>query len=224
MRFIPLAVAGLLLSITGTPALADHLDTKRPVKNSRAMQYGSLSTYLGGGWGFGGDEIGRFADNNGDVEKVRSGGGLLLEGGLLLSLDPGTRVRLTAGYQVDSASRVNGDTSFERIRFDGMLLRGYGPHEFGVGITSHTSVDYSCNISSVCSGDVEFDAAVGYTLEYAVRIGDFSNYRQNRRSGSSGVRLGLRYTGIEYRPRLADSTVEDFKNGNSVLGFVGFNF
>ncbi|OED39194.1 hypothetical protein AB833_16820 [Chromatiales bacterium (ex Bugula neritina AB1)] len=224
MRIIPLS-AVLLSTWISCSAFANHIDAEpRPGNSAGPDKNRTVSAYIGGGWGFGGDEIGRFADSNGAIEKVRSGGGLLLEGGLLFPLDRGTRLRLTAGYQIDSASRINGDTAFERFRFDGTLLRGYGPHEFGIGITTHTSVAYNCNIDPICSGEVEFDSAVGYTLEYALRIGSVNSYRRRGRDTTTGVRLGLRYTGIEYQPQVSNSTVEDIKDGNSVVGFIGFSF
>ncbi len=191
--------------------------------------YRPLSFYLGGGYGFGGNEVGRFEDSSGEIEKVRGGGGLLLEGGLLLAVDPSTGLRLTAGYQADGVSRVNGDSSFDRMRFDLTFIRSIGPHELGVGVTTHTSVGYQCNISTVCAGDIDFDSAVGYTLEYAVNLTNGYQYGKRRyrgrwNAGMTGLRLGLRFTGIEYTPRLANIESSDIVDGTSLSAFVGVSF
>jgi hypothetical protein len=175
-----------------------------------------LSTYLGVGLGFGGDEVGRFTDNFGSSETVHSGGGWLLEAGLHLAVDPYTNLRLSGGYQVDGTSRGNGESLFDRLRFDLTMLRSFGAHEFGAGITAHTSVGYRCDITSICAGDVEFNHAVGYTLEYAIRY-----HIAGAWNGGRGMRLGLRYTGIDYTPRLQGAEV---LNGNSVTGFLGIVF
>ncbi len=174
-----------------------------------------LSSYLGIGLGFGGDEVARFQDNFGYTDKVYGGGGLLLEAGLNLSVDQFTDLRLTGGYQFDGTSRGNGTSLFDRLRFDLTMLRRYGVHDFGVGVTAHTSVGYQCDINSICDGDVEFDHAIGYTLEYAIRAGLY------RHSYGRGVRLGLRYTAIDYAPRLQDA---ELVNGDSLTGFVGMSF
>ena len=174
-----------------------------------------LSTYLGVGLGFGGDEVGRFEDNFGVTDNIYSGGGLLFEAGLNLSVDQETDLRLTGGYQFDGTSRGNGSSLFDRLRFDVTLLRRLGAHDVGVGVTAHTSVGYSCDINSICEGDVEFDHAVGYTLEYAVRVGVY------RHGGGQGLRLGVRYTGINYVPRLQDA---DIVSGDSLIGFIGVVF
>jgi len=125
--------------------------------------------------------------------------------------------------------------TFERLRFDLTFIRALGPHELGVGVTTHTGVGYDCNISSVCAGDVEFDAAVGYTLEYAInlnngyflanRYGRHSGNRRGRRTGDiAGIRLGLRFTGIEYTPRLSEIENSDIVDGTTLSAFVGVSF
>ena len=99
------------------------------------------------------------------------------------------------------------------------------------GVTAHTSVGYDCNISSVCAGDVEFDSALGYTLEYAVNLnnGYYRGQRYGKRRGRwsgdmAGLRLGLRFTGIEYTPRLANIEQSDIIDGTTLSAFVGVSF
>ncbi|MEM7256163.1 MAG: hypothetical protein AAF404_02120 [Pseudomonadota bacterium] len=209
-------VTVLVLFFTGiSAAAADHLKPRHQREHNHRSQ-ALLSSYLGVGLGFGGDEVGRFTDNQGYTDSIHSGGGFLFEGGLNLSVDPYTNLRLSAGYQLDGTSRGNGSSVFDRLRFDLALLKSYGQHEFGAGVTAHTSVGYRCDITSICQGDVEFNHAVGYTLEYAIR---FAGIGWN--DAGRGVRLGARYTGIEYTPRLQDAEI---LNGNSVTGFIGVTF
>lgn len=216
----------MFIAMVSSTAIANHAESGHDRRTQRqAAQYSGLSPYLGIGLGFGGDEIGRFEDSNGDLDVIHSGGGLLLEAGLALAVDGYTSLRLTSGYQLDGTRRLNGDSSFDRIRFDLTLLRHFDAHEIGAGVTAHTSVGYSCTINSICEGDVDFDHAVGFTLEYAVRVGRYGYYRSDRFGGSRGLRLGVRYTGIDYRPRLPGVTGNaDVTNGNTLSGFVGVVF
>lgn len=177
-----------------------------------------ISPYFAVGYGFGGDEIGSFEDSNGDVEKIRAGGGGHIDGGVIAALDPWTSVRFTGGYKATSVSRVNGDTTFERVQFGITALRTHGFHEFGLGLTFHTGVRYDCNIDTFCAGDVDFESALGYTVEYAIKPVPHGRHGVY---GRNGLRLGVRYTGIEYTPELAGAEV---LNGNSLGGFIGISF
>jgi len=215
LRFVRQSVCVFFVLMFNTSLVfADHQYQRHNDHSSRQQPW--LSTYLGVGLGFGGDEVGRFTDSDGYTESIHSGGGFLLEGGLNLAVDPLTSLRLSGGYQIDGATRGNGSSVFDRLRFDLSLLRSFGAHEFGAGLTAHTSVGFSCDINSICQGDVEFNHAVGYTFEYALRMvgpgwSDFGR----------GVRLGVRYTGIDYTSRLPDS--ETFE-GDTLTGFVGVVF
>jgi len=201
---------------------------KRAHERTRSAYNGGLylTPYLAVGLGGGGDEVGRFEDNFGDVETVRSGGGFFMEGGVLLALDSYTRLRFTGGYEVDSVGRLNGDSSFDRVRFDAMLLRNFGFQELGIGVTAHTGVGFNCDINTICTGDVEFDNAVGLTAEYALTT-------FNMRSGGlydrrlyplRDARLGVRFTGIEYRPEINGDPDLRTLDGSSISLFFGFAF
>ncbi len=208
----------LCMFVVSGVASADHQNT---VKN-RQQPYQILSPYIGLGLGAGGDEIGRFVDSDGNVERTFSGGGWLLEGGLAFAVAPSTRLRGTAGYQFDITSRANGDSLFDRFRFDLTMLRSINNHQFGVGVTAHTSVGFNCDINSICDGDVEFDHAVGYTLEYALNLTDRYYYRSGRNGDSGRLSLGVRYTGIDYRPRVDND--DQLTSGNTLMGFIGLTF
>jgi len=179
--------------------------------------YAGWQTWLAAGVGFGGDELGRFLDAQGDVETVTTGKGGHIEGGMLFGIDPWSSLRLSAGLQVGGITRFNGDSSFDRYQFGLSALRTHGSHEFGAGLTLHTGISYSCNIDEICSGTVNFEPAIGYTLEYAMRI---SPYRFSRSTRKQGLRLGLRYTGIEYTPEVGNEILD----GHSLAGFIGLVF
>lgn len=209
---------------TGTRHSTRHRPERpnTPQNNNNYSYFRLVTPYVGLGLGYGGDEIGRFVDSDGELEKVRGGGGFSLDGGLQVGLDPYTSMRMTAGYQISGVSRLNGDSSFDRMRFGLTALRSTHQHEFGVGVTMHTSVGYECDIASVCSGDVEFEPAVGYTLEYALRLGNYFYYPTGRSQfpALSGARLGVRYTGIEYEPETGGEPID----GSTLSGFIGFAF
>ncbi len=221
-------LSGLLLACG--VARADHeiIVTPNTALPESEFQYRGpyLTPYLAIGIGSGGDVIGRFSDSYGDVEKVRSGGGFLFEGGLLMALDQATNLRLTGGYEIDNISRLNGHSTFDRLRFDLMLLRKFGANDLGVGITAHTGVGYRCDINSICAGDVEFDSAIGYTVEYALTTAgvDFGGSYDRRLNPMRGARLGVRFTDIEYRSQLnpVSSTDDGLVDGKSVSAFIGF--
>lgn len=191
-----------------------------------------LTTYIAGGFGSGGDVMGRFTDNYGDTDRIRSGGGFMFEGGLLAALDTSTMLRLTAGYEIDTTGRINGASTFDRVRFDLMFLRNFGGHELGVGATAHTGVGYRCDINSICSGDFEFDDALGYTIEYALTSLDNSAFRSSRVESRlhplRNARLGLRFTDIEYEPASGQAVnapnANQIIDGKSLSLFLGFAF
>lgn len=180
-----------------------------------------INPWLSAGVGFGGDELGRFASSDGSIDKVRAGQGGRLAAGVVLSIDPWSSLRFSGAYQVGAISRLNGDTTFESTQFGATLLRTFQRHEFGAGLTWHAGVNFDCNIQSICSGSVEFEPALGYTLEYALRLG-YSYGRGYRRGPLShrGLRVGVRYTGIDYTPKIAGDLVD----GSSLGGFVGLVF
>ena len=182
-----------------------------------------ITPYAALGIGSGGDEIGQFTDSDGFRDSVRSGGGFLVEGGLLLAVDRYTRLRLTGGYEVDSVSRFNGRSTFDRFRFDLMLLRNFGAQELGVGLTGHTGVGFRCEINSVCAGDVDFDDALGYTIEYALTTFNQFGRRYDRRLNPlRDARLGIRFTDIDYRPQILSAPNASEVDGKSLSLFLGF--
>ncbi len=216
-----------------------HTGAKPATRHTRRSDSGFqhrrpyLTPYFGGGFGSGGDVVGRFTDNFGDTDRIRSGGGVYFEGGLLAAFDDYTHLRVTAGYETDRTDSANGGASFDRTRFDAVLLRNFGVFEVGAGVTAHVGVDYNCSINSICASDLEFDNAFGFTVEYALTsLNRWTNTgsRSDRYfSPLRSARLGLRYTGIEYNT--SDSFFGDAADGNlsgdeldgsSLSLFVGF--
>jgi len=186
-----------------------------------------LTPYVGIGIGTGGQEIGRFEDSYGEVDTVRSGGGYLFEGGLVLAVEPYTHLRATGGIEVDSVSRVNGRSTFDRVRFDLMLLRKFHNQDLGVGLTAHTGVEYRCDINSICAGNVQFEPAMGYTIEYALTtFGLNKPYHDANMSPLRDARLGVRFTDIEYRPSPGALSEDPTSvvDGKSLTAFLGFTW
>lgn len=187
-----------------------------------------VTLYFGGGFGSGGDVVGRFTDNFGDTDRVRSGGGVYIEGGLLAAIDSLTFLRLTAGYETDRTDRFNGEASFDRTRLDLTVLRKFGVLELGAGLTAHVGVDFDCSINTICSDGTEFDDAIGYTLETALTsFTPWSRYRSQREKRLHPLRtarFGLRFTDIEYSPdsRSAGAINNGDLDGKSLSLFVGF--
>ena len=200
-----------------TTAEANHELPRSERGGQHTAYYRSVFPYISVAASFGGDEIGRFEDSFGDIEKVTGGGGGHITGGFLFAFDPWTSARLTAGYQADSVSRLNGESSLDRVSFEITALKSYRFHEFGAGLVMHTGIQYDCNINSVCAGDVAFDPAVGYAFEYAYRFG---GYRGGSYPSATGLRLGVRYTAIEYNPEVGSASVD----GSSLAGFIGLAF
>ena len=229
-------IAAVLLLICST-ASANHKVIRGPDSHSDRHTRGDtrsrdnrssfnglfITPYVAVGIGSGGDEIGEFTDGFGFNDSVRSGGGFLAEGGLLLAVDRYTRLRLTGGYEVDSVSRFNGRSTFDRFRFDLMLLRNFGAQELGVGLTGHTGVGFRCEINSVCAGDVDFDDALGYTVEYALTTFNQFGRRYDRRLNPlRDARLGIRFTDIDYRPQILSAPNASEVDGKSLSLFLGF--
>ena len=235
--FFALAVANTTTAIADHEVVVQpHTERHQSHRNSEYRYRGPfVTTYFAGGVGSGGDVVGRFTDNFGDTERVRSGGGFLVEGGLLAAIAPATMLRLTAGYEIDGADRFNGSSTFDRVRFDLMALHNFGGHELGAGLTAHTGVGFRCDINSICATDVEFDEAFGYTLEYALTtLGSrsiFGSRFDRRRHPLRTARLGLRFTDIEYEPEFGQAFTGDDEvfnaevlDGRSLSLFVGFAF
>jgi hypothetical protein len=199
--------------------LANH-ETNRSHSHRHSSYGPTLNTWLSAGYSLGGDELGRFATSDGSVESIRAGRGGSFSAGLIVAMDPWSSVRLSGGYQRNSLARLNGDTAFDSVQFGASVLRSHRMHEFGAGLTLHTGVSFDCNIDTDCSGQVDFDAAVGYTLEYALKVGHYYGGRRGGSGADQGLRIGVRYTGIEYQPQISGAPVD----GSSLGGFVGLVF
>lgn len=204
-----------------------HTDTSHR-RTTANIPAGYLTPYIGVGIGTGGQEIGRFEDSFGEVETVRSGGGYLFEGGLVLAIEPYTHLRATGGIEVDSVSRSNGRSTFDRVRFDLMMLRKFHNQDLGVGLTAHTGVEYRCDINSICAGNVQFEPALGYTIEYALTtFGLNKPYHDSNMSPLRDARLGIRFTDIEYLPSpgaLGNDPTSAPVDGKSLTAFLGFTW
>ncbi len=139
--------------------------------------------YLELGFETGGDEL-VLTDSG---ETLNAGGGFKLAAGIQNHLnDTGTTsMRLVLGYLFDSLDASNGSADIDSVTFDALLLLDSGPHRLGFGPTLHLAPRYQDNVDGFAAVDIEFDDAVGITVQYGYRLGP-------------GFEIGLRLTDIEY--------------------------
>ncbi len=120
-------------------------------------------------------------------ETLNSGGGFKLAAGTQnpLNDDGSTSLRLVLGYLFDSIDASNGKADIDTVTFDALVLMDSGPHRLGFGPTLHFAPRYRDDVDGFAPVDIEFDDAVGITVQYAYRF-------------IEGLEIGLRLTDLEY--------------------------
>ncbi len=86
-----------------------------------------------------------------------------------------------------------------------------GGHRLGAGPTVHFAPTLKCDITSLCSGDLTYDTAVGGILQYA--------YAFQAPQRNYGFELGARFTMIEYKGKDDLGRTLPTQNGSG-LGFL----
>lgn len=168
---------------------------------------------IGAGYDFGGETLVEAYYTNGDSTKVKTGEGLSIFGGVDYFLQDELKLRGTIGYKFSSASASNGDITFDRFPLDLLLLKGYGRHQFGVGATYHTGVEYEWDVNSYgfgSNGTVEFEDSLGFIVHY--------EYRVPLKNDNAFV-IGARYTQIDYEVKDTDLSYDGSGFGLN-LGFT----
>ncbi len=162
------------------------------------------------GYDFGGEDL-LIVHSYYGTDKITSGSGYMLNGGVSLWLDDDSAIQITAGYKDDSQTYSNGSTGFSRIPFDALYVTRLDRQiRLGVGMTYHMSPTLECNISGVCSGSLSANSATGFIGE--IDLGT------PRLGTDHEVFYGLRYTNISYQFSTA-------KVDGSSFGFImGFAF
>ncbi|RAH34587.1 hypothetical protein DOT35_08585 [Vibrio vulnificus] len=157
-----------------------------------------LTGVVGIGYGFGGDKMGEGVFVNGDSDDIKANEGISIFGGADLALPQDFLLRGTLGYKFDTIDASNGDISFSRVPVEFTVFKSLSNHKLGAGFTYHTAVSYECNVSGICSGEVEFDDAAGLVVQYEYAFAP----------GALGqIAVGAKYTNIEYE---VSSTGETF--------------
>ncbi|KDM91498.1 hypothetical protein [Photobacterium galatheae] len=168
---------------------------------------------LGAGYDFGGDTISTAYYTNGDSTKVKSGSGLLAFAGADFYLQNDFKVRGTIGYKSSSASATNGEISFSRIPVDLLILKHYGQHQFGVGATYHTGVEFECEVHGTnlpCNDSYDFKNSLGFIAHYEHLMPAGNN---------NAYVFGLRYTKIEYEGKGFDFSYDGSSFGVNI-GYI----
>jgi hypothetical protein len=137
---------------------------------------------------YGGDEIVRLTLSNGDERGLDAGQGITLSAGLLYQSTFPLAIEVTAGFKLALFTVSNGSVEFWRIPLDVIVSAGGVGHRVGIGATAHFRPTFSCNVSSLCSGEVILDTAHGVILQYA-----YSTEHSNR-----SLDLGARVTLLSY--------------------------
>ena len=117
-------------------------------------------------------------------ETLNAGGGFKLGIQNHLNETGTTSMRLVLGYLFDTLDASNGSADIDSVTFDALLLLDSGPHRLGFGPTLHLAPRYKDNVDGFAPLDIEFDDAVGITVQYGYRF-------------SPGFEIGLRLTDID---------------------------
>lgn len=164
---------------------------------------------ISAGYTDGGDELISVQFEDGENDKIKAGGKLLIAAGIAFSPSPSTEIQLTIGYHFDNLSASNGDASFERFPIDALLFRRIDRHRIGGGLTIHLSPKAEIDIDGMEREVINFDASPGLVLEYDYQV-------------ANQVWAGLRYTHIDYKKDAAFGNIK--VNGNHVGLMAQFRF
>ena len=141
---------------------------------------------------------------DGSTDDITGGEGVVFAGGVYVPIEDDLGVQATIGYKWDSIDAANGTIDFTRIPIDMLVFKHLGDsHSFAAGATYHMSPTFTCEVTAVCTGSVEFDGAFGLIAEYSYAL------KSNK---ESGMKIGVRYTNISYE----SSAVTQSYDGSSI--------
>lgn len=149
-----------------------------------------MAVLLRMGVDFGGDELLKATRNDGNTTTIAAGQLAALAVGFVY--EPRQQpfaLEGTVGAKLDAAHASNGDITFTRFPIELIASVAHQGARLGVGVTVHTEINLSCNVSNICSGSVDFDDAFGAIIQLAY------NFRGHTARGGE---IGARYTSIEY--------------------------
>ncbi len=141
---------------------------------------------------------------DGSTDDITGGEGVIFAGGVYVPIEDDLGVQATIGYKWDSIDAANGTIDFTRIPIDMLVFKHLGDnHSVAAGATYHMSPTFTCEVTAVCTGSVEFDGAFGLIAEYSYAL------QSNK---ESGMKIGVRYTNISYE----SSAVTQAYDGSSI--------
>ncbi|HIP06371.1 MAG TPA: hypothetical protein EYG66_00670 [Mariprofundaceae bacterium] len=137
---------------------------------------------------------------DGSTDEITGGEGVVFAAGLYVPIEDDMGVQATIGYKWDSIDAQNGTIDFTRIPIDVLAFKHFSDkHSIAAGGTYHLSPTFTCEVTAVCTGSVEFDSALGFIAEYTYAV------KSNK---ESGMKIGVRYTNISYETSAVTQTFD----------------
>lgn len=151
-------------ALLGALALASSLASAQPA------QPGPLRSnlFVNIGYGSGGDTLVSIPMRDGSVQDIQAGKGVTLKGGLEFWIGQDATFQLSAAYQVDNTSAVNGDVKFSRWPIEGLMFWNLNDRmRLGGGLRKTTSAKLSGSGAGTqfVDGTYHFDSSTGVVLE-----------------------------------------------------------
>lgn len=141
----------------------------------------------------GGDTTARFSD--GTKQQAGDGGGFNIG----YEFDVGEEnlyvIKATVGKSSDDPDLRNGRTKLEQTRYNLVLMKRLGNHQFGGGFAYHSNQSWNFTGPVIGTSTVDYQSAWGLAAQYGWQ---FSQYGE----------LGARYTSIEYEPEITGASTD----------------
>jgi len=132
-------------------------------------------------------------------DKITAGNGLTLSVGAYMPLLSNIGIQATVGLKIDSATFVDAYIAFSRNPIDLLAIYHLGEHHsFAGGVTYHSGVNFTLE-SSTQNQKINLDDTVGAIAEYTYAVRD---------SRDGGLKLGLRYTAINYAEPISNTNTD----------------
>lgn len=152
-----------------------------------------------------------------ELNKVRAGQGLVLEGGASISSDSNDlELKLLVGYKFDRESASNGSVTWDRVPLSAIAMVNNNKWKFGGGITYHINPELSGDFTGYDNNGDYFHDSVDDLYEDSLGAVIEAQY-----NFTESTAIGLRGTLIEYKLKENPSVVA---NGNSVGIHFSYTF
>ena len=169
-------------------------------QSALAFDYNQKQQFFAFGISFGGEELGRTAN-----ETLEAGGGFSVLYGFNIIGNQNFHYQVSLGYESDSISASNGDGSFEKITSDFIMLKKVGKARFGAGLSFHFNPTFENSApGSNFSNKMPNAAGIITHVDFITR---------------KNFTFGIQYEFIEYKPEGLINT----STGQPVDSFDGNN-